>query len=145
MKPLILVAVLGLGVGVSAGAAQYTLLVYEPPQEFAKRTDNGAAGQAYWASYQKFGGALQAAGILRGGAALHTPDHGRTVTTVEGAPRFVRQTDSDSARRLGGYFVIDVDNLDSALDWAARVPAAANGGAVEVRPAYPMPDRNVSR
>lgn len=46
MKPLIVVAVLGLGVGMSAGAAQYTLLIYEHPQELAKRTDTGLSKQS---------------------------------------------------------------------------------------------------
>lgn len=41
MKPLIVVAVLGLGVGMSAGAAQFTLLIYEHPQDLAKRADTG--------------------------------------------------------------------------------------------------------
>jgi hypothetical protein len=35
---------------------------------------------------------------------------------------------------LGGYFVFEADNIDAALEMAARVPAARLGGAVEVRP-----------
>lgn len=145
MKPLILVAALGLGVGVSAGAAQYTLLVYEHPQELAKRADTGATGRAYWAAYQDFGGALQAAGVLRGGAALQTPGDSRTVTALDGVPLVSQQSYSDSAGRLGGFFIIDVDNLQSALEWASRVPAAAHGGAVDVRPVYPMSAMDAAR
>ena len=40
----------------------------------------------------------------------------------------------DAKEHVGGFFVIDVDDLDAALELAARVPAARMGGAVEVRP-----------
>jgi hypothetical protein len=46
MKPLILMAVLGLGVGVSAGAAQYTLLLRDHQQARVERPDTGATGRA---------------------------------------------------------------------------------------------------
>ena len=35
---------------------------------------------------------------------------------------------------LGGYYLLDVPDLDAALDWAARCPGSRNGGKVEVRP-----------
>jgi hypothetical protein len=40
----------------------------------------------------------------------------------------------DAKEHVGGFIVIDVDDLDAALEFAARVPAARMGGAVEVRP-----------
>ena len=43
---------------------------------------------------------------------------------------------ADTKEQLGGYFVIDVPDLDAALEWAARCPSAAHG-AVEVRPLMP--------
>ncbi len=36
---------------------------------------------------------------------------------------------------LGGYFLLECDTIDEALDWAAMIPAAERG-AVEVRPVY---------
>ena len=44
----------------------------------------------------------------------------------------------DSKEQLGGYFVIDAADLDAAIAWAARCPAAAHG-VVEVRPLWDMP------
>jgi hypothetical protein len=44
----------------------------------------------------------------------------------------------DTKEQLGGYFVIDVPDLDAALDWAARSPASAYG-STEVRPVLPPP------
>jgi hypothetical protein len=42
---------------------------------------------------------------------------------------------ADSKEQMGGYFIIDVPNLDIALEWAAKNPAAKTG-AVEVRPIF---------
>jgi hypothetical protein len=44
---------------------------------------------------------------------------------------------ADTKEQLGGFYLIDVPDLDAALDWAARCPTAADG-AVEVRPLVPM-------
>jgi len=44
---------------------------------------------------------------------------------------------AETREHLGGYYVIEVPDLDKALEWAARCPAASSG-AVEVRPNLPM-------
>ena len=53
-------------------------------------------------------------------------DNGQTLTTD--GPY------ADTKEVFGGYYVFDADNLDEALEVAARIPAARIGGAVEVRP-----------
>jgi hypothetical protein len=40
----------------------------------------------------------------------------------------------EAKEHLGGYMVVDADDIDAALEIAARIPAARMGGAVEVRP-----------
>ena len=45
---------------------------------------------------------------------------------------------ADTKEMLGGYVIIDVANLDDALEWAARAPCAS-AGSVEVRPVLPAP------
>jgi hypothetical protein len=60
-----------------------------------------------------------------------------TATTVRVANGEVLTTDGpfvETKEVLGGFYLIDVPNLDDALEFAATVPAARNGGAVEVRP-----------
>lgn len=123
----------------SATAAEYQLQLFETPQELAKRSDPSPAGQAYWAAFAAYGEALKAAGILRGGAALRAGDEARSVRvtasrTTVAAPRLAH-----APARPGGYFVIDVDSLDTALAWAAKSPTAQTGGVVDVRPFYPVP------
>ena len=69
-----------------------------------------------------------------GGAQLQPVDTATTVR-VQGAETLL--TDGpfmDAKEHLGGFLLVEADDLDDALDLAARVPAARMGGAVEVRP-----------
>ena len=113
-----------------AAAEPFTLLIYETPEELALRTAKGDAGAAYWGGYGAFAAEAGAAGILRGGAALHTgAAHIGTVGPV--AAR-------DTGLRISGYFQIDVATMEDATAWAARIPAAASG-RVEIVRGYPAP------
>lgn len=79
--------------------------------------------------------ALKEAGVLVSG---HSLKDLTTATTVRVGPNGERTvTDGPYAETrevLGGYDVIDVPNLDVALEWAARCPGARGGGSVVVRP-----------
>jgi hypothetical protein len=62
-----------------------------------------------------------------------------TTLRVRGDKRQVQDGPfADTKEQLGGYFVIEVPDLDSALEWAARAPCASTGG-VEVRPVFTAP------
>ncbi|SRR6266571_4662375 len=111
---------------------KYTILVYEAESEISARTD-AKREDAYWGAYRAYTQALTEAGVMTGGAGLQPP---RAATTVRqhGGKRQVQDGPfADTKEQLGGYYVIDVPDLDKALEWAARCPAAATG-AVEVRP-----------
>ena len=60
-----------------------------------------------------------------------------TATTVRVADGRTLTTDGpfvETKEELGGYYLVDADDLDAALEVAARIPAARRGGAIEVRP-----------
>ncbi|KOS54580.1 YciI family protein [Rhodococcus rhodochrous] len=62
-----------------------------------------------------------------------------TATTVQVGPDGARSVTTDgpfaeTREVLGGFYVVDVPDLDVALDWAARCPGARGGGSVVVRP-----------
>jgi hypothetical protein len=62
---------------------------------------------------------------------------GNTATTVRVQDGQLLTTDgpfADTKEVFGGYFIVDADDLDKALDVAARIPAVRLGGSVEVRP-----------
>ncbi|MDX2233726.1 MAG: YciI family protein [Hyphomonadaceae bacterium] len=121
----------------AAHAAEFTILIYETDADLAARTDPARA-TAYWGAYNAFAGKLAQAGVLRGGTALSETE-ARTVTVRGGDARVEPKARTRHGTRAGGYFVIDVADLDAAVRWAEQAPGVASG-AVEVRPhrANPM-------
>jgi hypothetical protein len=115
---------------------KYTILVYETEAAFCSRTDDRKR-EGYWGAYRAYTQALQAAGIMVGGAGLQPPPLGTTVRQRDGKRQVQDGPYAETREQLGGFYEIDVPDLDTALDWAARCPAAATG-AVEVRPNLSM-------
>jgi len=113
----------------------YTLLFYLSPNEFSARSDPSKR-QAFWGSFVPYAKALRDAGVVVGGAGLQPPDAATTVRLSHGQRQVQVGPYADTKEQLGGFFIIDVPDLDTALDWAARYPAGA-GGVVEVRPNLP--------
>jgi hypothetical protein len=113
----------------------YTLLIYETRADFARRTDP-AEQHAYTAAWPPYTQALRDAGVFVVGAGLLQPETGTTVRLRDGKRVVQDGPYADTKEQLGGFVIIDVPNLDAALDWASRCPAAPTG-LVEVRPNIP--------
>jgi hypothetical protein len=69
-----------------------------------------------------------------GGDQLQPTDTATTVRVDGGEALTTDGPFSETKEVLGGYYMLEADNLDRALEIAARIPAARMGGAVEVRP-----------
>lgn len=116
---------------------QFMLILNESADDFARRAD-AAEATDYWGGWNAFIGAMAAAGVIVKGDGLQGP-HTATVVRVRDGKRTVQDGPyPDSKEQLGGYFVIEVPDLDAALDWAARAPSALTA-SVEVRPVLQMP------
>ncbi len=115
----------------------YMLTFRQTADEFEKR-DDAQAAPAYWAAWNAYIGALGQAGVIVYGAGLHPPGTATTVRVREGARQVHDGPFADTHEHLGGFFIIDVANLDEALEWAARAPNGT-GGSTEVRPVLPPP------
>jgi hypothetical protein len=114
---------------------QYMIIFSETETEFAQRTDPQLSG-AYWGAWGAYIGALQASGIVLSGNGLQPP-HTATSVRVRDGKRHVQDGPfADSKEQLAGYFIVEVPDLDAALDWAARAPSASYA-SVEVRPVLP--------
>ena len=111
---------------------QYTLMFYMSPSEFSDRTDPQKQA-AFWGAFLPYMQAVKDAGIFKGGAGLEPPDSATTVRVHDGKRSVQDGPYADTKEQLGGFFIIDVADLDTALDWAARYPAGPQG-VVEVRP-----------
>jgi hypothetical protein len=117
---------------------KFAVIVYENPREFESRTDPARA-QAYWAAYQAYSHALNEAGVAAGGAGLQPPSVATSLRVRDSKWDVQDGPFAETKEQLGGFFVIDVPDLDTALKWAARCPAASTCG-VEVRPLLgPLP------
>jgi hypothetical protein len=81
--------------------------------------------------------ALKQAGVIRGGDRLQPSTAATTVRVADGKTQLLNGPYADTKEQLGGYFLIDVPDLDQALAWAARCPGAVHG-TVEVRPIWTM-------
>lgn len=111
---------------------QYVMLIYESEAAF----DSRDRGDAYIRSWQAYFGTLVKAGVYVGGEPLLRPATAATVRATDGRPRVQDGPYAETKEQLGGFIVIDVPSQETALEWAARCPAAAVG-AVEVRAASP--------
>ena len=112
---------------------EHLLILTEHDDELACRTDERA--DDYWAEWAAFVGEINASGIVRYGAALQPPSTASTVRVRDGVRSVQDGPFAESKENLGGIFVIDVPDLDAALEWAAKRPRS---GSAEVRPLLGM-------
>jgi hypothetical protein len=114
---------------------QYLLMLYSEEGGWARMSKaEQERGVAAYAAYTE---ALKAAGVWVGSNRLQSVDAATTVRLVEGKSQVLDGPYVDSKEQLGGYYLIDVSDLDAALSWAARCPGASHG-TVEVRPVWKM-------
>jgi hypothetical protein len=83
--------------------------------------------------YAAWGAINQTPGVTPG-QELDDPATATTVRVQEGKTLITDGPFAQTKEALGGYFFLEADDLDAAIELAARVPAASMGGAVEVRP-----------
>ncbi len=106
---------------------QYMLVLTSPPTEPTPDTFQA------WALYTR---ALADAGALIDGAGLQPPETA-TLVQVRGGERVLTDGPFTEAKEhLVGYYLIDVPDLDAAIEWAAKIPNVSVG-SVEIRPAVP--------
>jgi hypothetical protein len=114
---------------------EYMLLIHADPAGLQALRDSERSTSL--AAYGAYTEALTKAGILRGGVRLRTADAATTVRVREGKTEVLNGPFIETREQLGGFYMIDVPDLDTALSWAARCPGASHG-AVEVRPVWAM-------
>ena len=80
---------------------------------------------------------MKKAGVYVGGDRLRPTSSATTVRVADGKTQVLDGPYAETKEQLGGYYMIDVPDLDAALSWAARCPGASHG-TIEVRPIWPM-------
>lgn len=115
---------------------QYLLLLYVRQGAWAQMTP--AQQEQGMAAYIAYTEALQKAGAFVGTNRLRPSTAATTVRLGDnGKPQVLDGPYADTKEQIGGYYLIEAPDLDAALSWAARCPAA-NHGVVEVRPIWAM-------
>ena len=109
---------------------KYLLQIYSDSAlaEFARRSPDDQ--EAIVGEYR----AIAASPGVIGGEQLQPVETATTVRVQGGQTLLTDGPFVDTKEHVGGFLLVEADDLDAALDIAARVPAARMGGAVEVRP-----------
>lgn len=113
---------------------RYLLLFNKDEAKFRALSDEARAELI--ARYERYGVDMIEAGIVRGGSALQGSDTATTVRVRDGKRLVTDGPFAETAEALAGYAEIEVDNLDEAMEWAAKHPDA-EWGSVEVRVVLP--------
>lgn len=109
---------------------KFMLLLYENDAERIAHTE------ARLPTCHAYVEAMQKAGIYLAGERLDAAAATTTVRVAAGRPCVIDGPYAETKEQLGGFHLIDVPDLDAALQWAARCPSASRG-RVEVRPLWP--------
>jgi hypothetical protein len=107
---------------------KYALLIYSNDTEW-----ENLAEEEKNAIYAEYFAISESTGIV-GGQELQPAETATTVRVADGRTLTTDGPFAETKEALGGFFLLDADNLDDAIGMAARIPAARRGGAVEVRP-----------
>jgi hypothetical protein len=107
---------------------KYAMLIHEKPGYSEALAEDEQ--KAVFAEYM----ALAEDPRARGGAQLQPVETATTVRVQDGHTLTTDGPYADTKEVFGGYYVFEADDLDEAIELAARIPAARLGGAIEVRP-----------
>jgi hypothetical protein len=110
------------------GDMQYALLIYGSGEGWEQLSEDER--QAQMGEYM----ALSERPETKGGAELDELESATTVRVDNGDTVTTDGPFAETKEYLGGFYLVDCANLDDAIAFAAKIPAARNGGAIEVRP-----------
>ncbi|MFT6291295.1 MAG: hypothetical protein ACJAR2_001897 [Ilumatobacter sp.] len=117
---------------------KYALLLYDTPgnsTEFGTPEMNTEMQQWF-----AFTNELEAAGKHLGGDALNPVETATTVRVRDGKTVTADGPFAETKETLGGFYLIEADNLDDAIEWASKIPSAPYG-SVEIRPIMELPSQ----
>jgi hypothetical protein len=116
---------------------QYMLLIYDDEKKWAAIPEEERnASYPQWMAFTK---GIVDSGHFRAGDALEPTSTATTVRMGKDKPVATDGPFAETKEQLGGYYLIEADNLDDAVAIAGRIPSVRMGGSVEVRPVMPTP------
>jgi hypothetical protein len=107
---------------------KYALLIYSNDTDWENLSEDEQK-----AIYGEYFAISETKGVV-GGSELQGAESATTVRVQDGETLTTDGPFPETKEALGGFYLFEADDLDAALELAARIPAARRGGAVEVRP-----------
>jgi hypothetical protein len=116
---------------------RYMLLIYGDESHWASLSEEEIqADMAKWYAYTE---EMQTAGVSTQGEALQPTATATLVRAKNGEPIVTDGPFAETKEQLGGYYMLNVGDLDEAIKWANKCPAAPVG-TIELRPIQEFPD-----
>jgi hypothetical protein len=114
---------------------KYILLIYGDEMTWNSIRDSTSQQDAekIYAAHSAYGEKMAKAGVIRGGAELKPTSTATSIRFNNSKPTTTDGPFAETREQLGGYYIIEVDNLEQAIDWASQMPGMTNG-TVEIRP-----------
>ncbi len=119
---------------------RYMMLIYTTEKENGlTREQADELKAAHWAVMQE----TKQKGILLGAEPLGRTSTATTVRLQGGKALITDGPFAETKEQLAGYYILECENLDEAIEWAAKIPTACKGGegCVEIRPLPGLPAR----
>jgi hypothetical protein len=116
----------------------YLLLISDRADEATWESMPEEQRNAFMAEYGRYTEELRSRGLLVDANQLQPVSTATTVSVRDGNTVVTDGPFAETKEILGGYYLIDVDTLDEAIEWAAKIPSA-RFGHIEVRPVVMRP------
>ena len=110
---------------------QYALLIYDAESESPQ--PGTPEFEQLLVDYRGLTEEMQKKGVMKGGQALKSVSTATTVRVRGGKTRTTDGPFAETKEQLGGFYLLDCQDLDEAIEWAARLPSARIG-SIEIRP-----------
>jgi hypothetical protein len=115
---------------------QYILMIHEDESAYTGEGGNAVMADTL-AKHTALAQALVAAGVPFSGERLKGADTATTLRWNHGASELTDGPFAETHEELGGFYIIDVADLDAAIEWARMIPVPGKG-AIEIRPIWQM-------
>ena len=113
---------------------KYLLLIHGDEHEWEALAESER--HAIVGAYGEVAARFREQGRLVRGAQLHPTERATTVRVVDGETVVTDGPYAETKEALGGYFLVEADSVEEAVELAKQLPAPRHGGGVEVRPIY---------
>jgi len=114
------------------GAVKYILLIHDDEATWGAMSEEER--NQLFKEYMEFGNDLTTKGLMRAGEQLQPTSTATTVRVRDGKVLTTDGPFAETKEQLGGYYVVECDDRDQAIDAGARIPSTRVGGVIEVRP-----------